>query len=159
MAGVGIPEELAGQGGGIVELALTAEELGRAGAPSAAWLATVLAVPALPTDRAEKALGGRPAALLVPAEELPVQAPTLDLDRQGRVSGTVPRVLLGGRAASYIAVVGDGAGRSLRLVEAGREVSATPRRLLDRSRPVADVHLDGASSVPLTGDVDEYLSR
>src|SRR4051812_50181264 len=100
MAGVGIPEELAGQGGGIVELALTAEELGRAGAPSAAWLATVLAVPALPADRAEEALGGRPAALLVAAEELPGRAPTLDPDREGRGSGTAPRVLFGGRGAA-----------------------------------------------------------
>ena len=33
--GVGLPEDLGGQGGGLVELALTAEELARAAAPSA----------------------------------------------------------------------------------------------------------------------------
>ena len=34
-SGVGVPEEAGGQGGGLVELALTAEELARAGVPSA----------------------------------------------------------------------------------------------------------------------------
>src|SRR5690606_30537839 len=47
MAGVGVPEELGGQGGGMVELALTAEEFARASVPSSAWLSTVLALPAL----------------------------------------------------------------------------------------------------------------
>jgi alkylation response protein AidB-like acyl-CoA dehydrogenase len=32
--GVGLPEELGGQGGGLVELALTAEELARVAAPT-----------------------------------------------------------------------------------------------------------------------------
>jgi alkylation response protein AidB-like acyl-CoA dehydrogenase len=142
-----------------VELALTAEELARACAPSAAWLATVLAVPALPADIAEAALGGRPVALLVPAEELPVHAPALTMDAGGRVSGEVPRVLLGGRAGSYLAVVDDGGVRTLRLVDAGPEVTATPRRLLDRSRSVADVRLDEAPSAPLAADAADYLAR
>ena len=64
MAGVGVAEELGGQGGGLVELALTAEELGRSGAPSAAWLATVLAMPALEgrADVAKAAITGGHAA-------------------------------------------------------------------------------------------------
>ena len=37
-AGVGFDEDLGGQGGGVLELALTARELGRAAAPSAGWL-------------------------------------------------------------------------------------------------------------------------
>src|ERR1700757_4422758 len=37
-AGVGFDEELGGQGGGLLELALTARELGRVAAPSAGWL-------------------------------------------------------------------------------------------------------------------------
>ena len=159
MAGVGIPEEAGGQGGGVVELALTAEELAHAAAPSAAWLATVLAVPALPADLAEAALGGRHAALLVPAEELPLQAPALGMDADGRVSGAVPRVLLGGRAASYVAVVDDGGGRSLRVIESGTGITTTPRHLLDRSRSVADVHLDRVPSAPLAADATEYLAR
>jgi alkylation response protein AidB-like acyl-CoA dehydrogenase len=157
MAGVGVSEEHGGQGGGVVELALTAEELAYAAAPSAAWLATVLAVPALPPALAEAALGGRHAALLVPAEELPLQAPALSIDADGRVTGAVPRVLLGGRAASYVAVVDDGESRFLRLIEDGPGITTTPRRLLDRSREVADVRLDGAPSTPLAADATEYL--
>src|SRR5262249_25095846 len=63
-AGVGLPEELGGQGGGLVELALTAEELGRAAVPSADWLATVLAAPA-------QAGPAGTTALLIPAEGVP----------------------------------------------------------------------------------------
>ena len=37
-AGVGFDESLGGQGGGVLELALTARELGRAAVPSAGWL-------------------------------------------------------------------------------------------------------------------------
>jgi len=69
----------------------------------------------------------------------------------------VPRVLLGGRAASYVAVVDDRGARSLRLIEDGPGITTTPRSLLDRSREVADVHLDGARSAPLAADATEYL--
>src|SRR5262249_40135840 len=46
-AGVGFAEDLGGQGGGLLELALTARELGRAAAPSAGWLQSAIVVPAL----------------------------------------------------------------------------------------------------------------
>jgi alkylation response protein AidB-like acyl-CoA dehydrogenase len=149
-AGVGLPEELGGQGGGLVELALTAEELARAAAPSAGWLATVLAVPALARaghrDLAELALAGQGAAYLVPAECVPDEAPPLRIDEAGAVSGSVPRVLAGGTAVRFVVP----AGRELRLVEAGvPEVIRTRRKLLDRSRSVADVTLDRAPSRPL----------
>ncbi|MCW2778297.1 MAG: acyl-CoA dehydrogenase, partial [Frankiales bacterium] len=69
-AGVGVPEELGGQGGGLVELVLTAEELARSAAPSATWLANVLAAPALAgrDGAAEAAFAGAAVALLVSAE-------------------------------------------------------------------------------------------
>ncbi|WP_206443103.1 acyl-CoA dehydrogenase family protein, partial [Candidatus Protofrankia californiensis] len=44
---VGSAEDYGGQGGGLLELALTAEQLGRHCAPSSAWMASVLAIPAL----------------------------------------------------------------------------------------------------------------
>ena len=50
-AGVGFDEDLGGQGGGMLELALTARELGRAAVPSAGWLQSAIVVPALPTRR------------------------------------------------------------------------------------------------------------
>jgi alkylation response protein AidB-like acyl-CoA dehydrogenase len=138
--GVGVPEERGGQGGGVVELALTAEELGRACAPSAAWLATVLAEPAL------EAFPEAPTAWLLPAEVVPAEAP--------RAGGTVPRVLAGAEAAAY--VVADDAG--LRLVDAsGAEV--VERRLLDHSRSVADVTVSAGAGEPLAAAPDETLRR
>ena len=147
--GVGLPEEFGGQGGGLVELALTAEELARAAVPSAGWLATVLTVPALALaghrDIAELALAGQTAAYLVPAECVPDEAPPLSVDGTGAVSGSVPRVLAGGTAVTFVVPVAGG--RELRLVEAGApEVTRTGRKLLDRSRALADVRLDRAPS-------------
>src|SRR5436309_5127241 len=45
--GVGSAEDLGGEGGGLVELALAAEELGRVAAPASAWLGSMLAIPAV----------------------------------------------------------------------------------------------------------------
>ena len=45
--GAGFSEEAGGQGGGLLELALAAEQLGYAAAPGGSWLASVLAIPAL----------------------------------------------------------------------------------------------------------------
>ena len=145
--GVGLPEDLGGQGGGLVELALTAEELARAAAPSAGWLATVLAAPALAQaghrDLAELALAGQSAAYLIPAECIPDEAPALSVDETGAISGSVPRVLAGGTAVRFVVP----AGEELRLVEAAApEVTRTQRKLLDRSRSVADVVLDRVPS-------------
>jgi alkylation response protein AidB-like acyl-CoA dehydrogenase len=145
--GVGLPEDLGGQGGGLVELALTAEELARAAAPSAGWLATVLAAPALAQsghrDLAELALAGQSAAYLIPAECIPDEAPALSVDETGAISGSVPRVLAGGTAVRFVVP----AGEELWLVEASApEVTRTQRKLLDRSRSVADVVLDRAPS-------------
>jgi alkylation response protein AidB-like acyl-CoA dehydrogenase len=153
-AGVGIPEELGGQGGGLVELALTAEELARAAAPSAGWLAAVLAVPALALaghrDLAELALAGETAAYLIPAECVPDEAPPFPVDENGAVSGSVSRVLAGDTAVRFVVPTVSSAtagGRELRLVQAGTpEVTRTGRKLLDRSRSVADVALDRAPS-------------
>ena len=164
-SGVGLPEELGGQGGGLVELALTAEGLAAVAAPSAGWLATMLAVPALALaghrELVELALAGETAAYLVPADRVPDEAPPLSVDTGGAISGSVPRVLAGDTAVRFVVpVVAPGtredirrpaSGRELRLVEAGAPgVTRTRRKLLDRSRSVADVTLDRAPSQRLT---------
>src|SRR5262249_10724685 len=51
-AGVGFDESLGGQGGGMLELALTARELGRAAVPAASWLQAAIVVPALADESA-----------------------------------------------------------------------------------------------------------
>jgi alkylation response protein AidB-like acyl-CoA dehydrogenase len=152
-AGAGLPEVLGGQGGGLTELALTAEELARAAAPSAAWLATVLAVPALAGQSgvAAAALSGETAAFLVPAEVVPDQAAPLTADAAGALTGAVPRVLAGDTAAWFVVPAGEGSARELRLVDASAPgVTRARRRLLDRSRSAADITLDRVPSARLT---------
>src|SRR5690606_38482485 len=105
--GIGFPETIGGQDGGLIELAIVAEELARAAAPSAAWLATMIAVPALAADAevAEAALTGDTTVLLSPAERIPDAIPLLHAHSDGTVSGEVPRVLAGDRAVRFVAAV------------------------------------------------------
>lgn len=163
-SGVGSPEFAGGQGGGVVELALTAEELGRAAAPDSTWLATVVVVAALggAADAVADALGGGGAALLVAAEDLPMGAPRLTIDDEERVSGRIPRVLGADSAQTYLAVVRRGEAAELRLVRRGEGVSVTARRPLDRSRDLGDIELVDAPSQPVGDaglDVAEALDR
>ena len=158
-AGVGVPEALGGQGGGLVELALTAELLAGASAPSATWLATVLAVPAVGSGTGAAAFEGEHAALLSPADAIPGAGPHVAIDEEGRLHGTVPRVLAGDLTARFVAVAdGPGGAPCLRLVSAGAGVRAQTRWLLDRSRSVADVVIEGAPSGPLEVDAREFLA-
>jgi len=144
--GVGTPEELGGQGGGLVELALTAELLGGAAAPSADWLSGVLAAPAL---------GSAKDAFAQSADQVP-GASRLTVDSDGRVTGTVPRVLAGASASRFVVLAESSNGTDLRLVERD-DVTATPRRLLDRSRQVADLEFNGAASVLLDVDANAFV--
>ena len=131
--GVGQPESGGGQGGGLVELALTAEELARVAAPSSLWLAAAIAAPAL--------AGLERAALLVPAETIPHLAPALEVDDNGLVSGSVPRVLAAGEVSTFaVPVLVDG---ELRLARVdAQEARIVPRSPLDRSRTMGDVALE-----------------
>jgi alkylation response protein AidB-like acyl-CoA dehydrogenase len=161
-AGVGLSEGLGGQGGGLIELALTAEELGRAAAPSAGWLTTVLAVPALRGEAglAEAALAGEAAAFLASAEAVPDQVAPLAADAGGALTGTVPRVLAGDTAAWFVVPVGAGTAAELRLVDASAPgVTRTRRHLLDRSRTAADVTLDRVPSARLAVDAAAVLAQ
>lgn len=160
MAGVGLPERLGGQGGGLVELAITAEEFARVAAPSSAWLATVLALPALGgrEDLAVAAVEGSHAALVVSADTVPDAQVGCVLDEAGRVTGTVRRVLGADRAGILVVPVRSGDEVRLVVVDPQADgVSVLPRRLLDRSRTVADVRLDGAAAEPLDVDATTAL--
>ena len=161
-AGVGLPEVIGGQGGGLTELALTAEELAMVAAPSAAWLATVLAVPALAAEAGlvGAALAGETAALLVPAEAVPDQAALLTADAAGALTGAVPRVLAGDTAAWFVVPAREGSARELRLVNASAPgVTRTRRHLLDRSRSAADVTFNQVPSARLTADAAGMLTE
>ncbi|MFR9805988.1 acyl-CoA dehydrogenase family protein, partial [Pseudonocardia sp. RS010] len=142
--GVGSGEDLGGEGGGLVELALAAEELGRRAAPASAWLGSMLALPALAaTPEAAKALlaDGVTTVLAVPAGAVPGGASGV-VERDRRLVGTVPAVLAASRARRLVVPVDGGV---LQLVEVEQPgVRLRDRALTDRSRSVADVELDGA---------------
>src|ERR1700691_1629163 len=103
-AGVGFDEELGGQGGGLLELALTARELGRGAAPSASWLQSAIVVPAL---AAEPALvcaaneSGQLTALAVRADRIPAAWSSVE-SRADRLHGRIPCVLGATRAARFV---------------------------------------------------------
>jgi alkylation response protein AidB-like acyl-CoA dehydrogenase len=157
---VGSPEDLGGQGGGLVELALAAEELGRCTAPTAGWLGSVLAVPALAAAPEEaKALlaDGVVTVLAVPAGSVPSARSAVSGDG-ATVSGTVPGVLGADRARRLLVPVDGPHGPALVLVDAdGPGVEVRPRELTDRSRSVADVILTEARATPVAGDTARAL--
>ena len=146
--GVGSTEDLGGEGGGLVELALAAEELGRVAAPASAWLGSMLAVPALAAvPEAAKALlaDGVTTVLAVPAGAVP-NGRSAVVERDGRLSGTVPTVLAAGRARRLVVPASGEHGPVLHLVDVDQVgVRVRSRALTDRSRSVADVELDGAA--------------
>lgn len=154
--GVGTPEDVGGQGGGLVELALVAEAVGRATAPAAAWLTTVLAVPALAgapdlvTDVLDK---GGFAALAVRADT-PADTGGGDVEVDGdRLAGRVPHVLGADRVRHLVVPVRtDGHLRWWAVATDAAGIEVVPHQLLDGTRSVADVHLDGAVGTPLTAD-------
>ena len=160
--GVGSPEDLGGQGGGLVELALAAEELGRRTAPTAGWLGSMLAVPALAaaSEQAKALLAdGVVTVLAVPAGTIPSPGSTAS-DDSTTVSGTITNVLGADRARRLLVPVDGHHGSTLVLLETDAPgVEVRPRALTDRSRSVADVVLTGARGVPLAGDVGQHLEE
>ena len=90
-AGVGFEEDLGGQGGGLLELALTARELGRSAAPSAGWLQSAIVVPALagePELIRAAAESGEITALAIRADRIP--AATSVMSSGDRLHGQIP---------------------------------------------------------------------
>src|SRR6266540_252353 len=146
---VGFPESYGGQGGGLLELALIAEQLGATAAPASAWLASVLALPALvgvPDVASAVLFGDGHAALAVDADR-PLDDPgSIEAQADGaghRVTGSVSSVLGADRARHLLVPARTGSGRRLYLVDAGADgVAVRGRRLLDRSRSVAGVRHD-----------------
>ena len=132
--GVGSPEELGGEGGGLVELALAAEEFGRRAAPSAAWLASMVALPmvaGVPDAARELLVDGATTVLVSPAGAVPGTRSDVR-EAGGLLTGSVPTVLAAGRVAA--------ARRPCRgHVVAGRRRSARrgrPAAGPDRSQPI-----------------------
>jgi alkylation response protein AidB-like acyl-CoA dehydrogenase len=164
-AGVGFDEELGGQGGGLLELALTGRELGRAAAPSAGWLQSAIVVPALVDEPAVMRAtleSGEITALAVRADRIPA-APSVE-SSAGRLRGRIPCVLGAARSRRLLVPVPEGEATSLWLVEStDAGVGIHPRSLLDRSRDVADVVIDDTPArrldIDATAVVKEIATR
>lgn len=161
-AGVGFDEDLGGQGGGMLELALTARELGRTAAPSAGWLQSAIVVPALANEPelVRMAVGsGDLTALAVRADRIPAAVTSVQ-SSDARLRGRIPHVLGAARARRLLVPVADGGGTSLWLVDGDADgVGIHPRPLLDRSRDVADVVLDDVAARRLDIDATAVLSE
>jgi alkylation response protein AidB-like acyl-CoA dehydrogenase len=133
--GIGIPEDAGGQGGGLLELAILAEELGRGAVPADGLYATLLASIALGRcygDAARSqieplALGESFGALASPGS-FPPDTPPPD--------GELPLVLGAPGANRFVAW--DGEALALHHADAAE---LTPRLLVDRTRAVADLTL------------------
>jgi alkylation response protein AidB-like acyl-CoA dehydrogenase len=160
-AGVGFDEQYGGQGGGMLELALTARELGRTAVPSAGWLQSAIVVPAL-ADEADllhaAVESGEVTALAVRADRIP--AATSVQASGDQLRGRIPCVLGAARARRFVVPVHHGDATQLWLVDgAAGGVGVHPRPLLDRSRDVADVTLDDVTARRLTVDASAALGE
>jgi alkylation response protein AidB-like acyl-CoA dehydrogenase len=163
--GVGFDEAVGGQGGGMLELALTARELGRSAVPSAGWLQSAIVMPALRNETAALTAAvtdGEVTALAVRADRIPQRS---SVQASGdRLSGQIPCVLGASSARHLLVPVRDGDSTSLWLADrAASGMGIRPRPLLDRSRDLADVTFDDVNARRLDLDatvaLDEMTTR
>jgi alkylation response protein AidB-like acyl-CoA dehydrogenase len=149
--GIGLAEELGGQGGGALELAVLAEELGRGAVPWDRTLAGCLSSPLIASageagrQLAEQtAAGSSTAALCVDGRRAPGAAePGVVSD--GRVTLDARYVVGGDHAANLIVpVASDGCVELFDVGASATETSVRRRRIVDRTRALADVEIDGA---------------
>ena len=149
--GIGLAEDMGGQGGGVQDLAVVAEQLGRGAVPWDRTLAGCLSnqLLAVAGDRgrelaAANASGEHAAALCIDTRE-PDTRPDITVE-SGRCTGETPFVL-GATDADVLVVAQVSADDEVELLCIGRDaegVAVTPRRLVDRTRALADVRFDGS---------------
>ncbi|WP_169254174.1 acyl-CoA dehydrogenase family protein [Aromatoleum toluvorans] len=153
--GIGVAEELGGQGGGRVEQALMFEELGRAVAPSGVLLAGAggalgfaVRLPGGAEFLREVLDGEGTGVLCVPAGR-PADEGALQVQvAGGRLSGVIPMVLEAPGASHLLVPLPSGDGLDLWLVpDGGSDVDIKPRRMIDRTRRFGDVRLQQAKGI------------
>jgi alkylation response protein AidB-like acyl-CoA dehydrogenase len=143
--GIGVAEDLGGQGGGLVEQAILFEELGRAGAPSGSLLVSALAA----------ALGlanqGQSRATIAIGIESgnALDQDTLEiLPRENRITARIPLVLNALQASRLVIPCKNRERLTLWSVDLNAAgVLRTPRRLVDRTRQFGDIDLRNANAV------------
>ncbi|MFC1405204.1 MULTISPECIES: acyl-CoA dehydrogenase family protein [Streptacidiphilus] len=154
-AGLGLVGLLrSGEGGTHADLALVAEELGRAGSPlpigRAAVVCRLLELAGIDGDAADRIASGE--LLAVPAVAEPGEDPVLAVlsDSGAVLTGTLGQVLGGSDAdLLLVAAVTDRGEHVLALLDAdGPGITRTRRTALDLTRDLARVDLDGAVAQP-----------
>jgi alkylation response protein AidB-like acyl-CoA dehydrogenase len=154
LPGLVIPEEHGGSGFSRLELAIAAEELGRAVAGGPLLASAVLATEAL------LAAGGDVAAEVLPALAEGTTVAALAVTEgtrrwqpddvattasgSARLTGTKESVLSAAGAGLLVVAAREDAGVSLFLAEPGDGVEVTPLEVLDASRPMARITLRDA---------------
>jgi alkylation response protein AidB-like acyl-CoA dehydrogenase len=143
--GIGIAEERGGQGGGTLELAILAEELGRGAVPVDGLYASLLAAIALSHAGGSDAealvaalADGESSAALVAPGDRPADAPA---------AGRQAALVLGAAAADVLL---GWDGEALDVHQSG-DAAVTARTMLDRTRSLADVDLPAPPSARIEG--------
>jgi len=154
LPGMVIPEEHGGSGFSRLELAIAAEELGRAVVGGPLFASAVLATEALLAaggDVAAEVLpalaeGTKVAALAVTEGTRRWQPDDVATTASGstRLTGTKESVLSAAGAGLLVVAAREDAGVSLFLAEPGDGVEVTPLEVLDASRPMARITLRDA---------------
>jgi len=141
-----VPEEYGGLGLGFIELAVVAEELGRAVAPGP-FLATVTQfVPAVrntgTSDQQQKFLGLVASGDVTGTFAMGGDVSATPAGGGWSLSGTVRHVVDGDRADEIAVVAETDDGLAVFLVR-GKDARATRERSLDQSRSLTTIELDG----------------
>jgi alkylation response protein AidB-like acyl-CoA dehydrogenase len=165
LAGLGIAEDLGGAGGGLAELTVVAEELGRSLLPVPFFSSTVLAgqilsrCPDTAGDVLDRLCAGTELAAFAGTDadgrwqpgHLPVQAEAQAGEPAWRLRGTAEFVLDGASAAHLVVAARTPSGCDLFGVGAGSEgVRRRTLETLDPTRGQASISFDGAAGTPLT---------
>jgi alkylation response protein AidB-like acyl-CoA dehydrogenase len=160
LAGLGISEQLGGAGGGLAELTVVAEELGRSLLPVPFFSSTVLCGQLLARcpDVPGAVIGGLAAGTSVmafvgvdPDGCWRPEGLTVQVDDDGRLRGTAQFVLDGVAATHFVVAATGPAGCDLYLVEADADgVERRSLETLDPSRSQAVVTVDATPALTLT---------
>lgn len=167
--GLGVPEELGGVGGGIVDAAIVVEELGAALFCGPVFGTVALAIPALvaaPDSPLRNEIlsplveGARTAAFVVPDraghfEDGAVTVQAAGAGEKWTVSGVMDRVVDAGSADDLLVAAYGPDGVSLFVVDAaGSGVERTALSTVDQTRPQATVRFAEATARLLAGPQD-----
>jgi alkylation response protein AidB-like acyl-CoA dehydrogenase len=163
--GIGLDEKDGGQGGGVQELAVLAEQLGRGAVPWDRTFAACIAGPALAACGPEgqalaaaSAAGEHSCVLCLDASKplSPVNGSITD----DRITARCPFVLGAADAEELIVPVARGDEITLlAVINSSSNVTITPRRLVDRTRSLADVDITDAPYRVLSGAAESLLSQ